>query len=265
MSDSTCEPAARPAATGDWWTSFYNDALADLFLVRSDARELEETLGFLSSRLALRPGSVVFDQCCGIGSLSIPLARRGGRVIGVDAIEPYIRRARREAAELNGACRFEAGDACVFAPDESCDGAFNWYSSFGYSDDDGRNLDMLRRAFGALRPGGRFAIDTLNVPGLLRDFKPCMMRRGPTAAGEVLLIRESVINHRRGAIEQTWTYVMPDGTRDVRLSSVRLYLPHQVKEMLERCGFERVEFFGSPKGEPLEIGSARCILTAGKP
>jgi SAM-dependent methyltransferase len=247
----------------DWWTSFYNDALADLFLVR-EPKELAETLSFLTSRLDLRPGSVVFDQCCGIGSVSIPLARRGMSVVGVDAIEPYIRRARRDAAELNGACRFEAGDAGEFAPDAPCDGAFNWYSSFGYSDDDGRNLEMLRRAFEALRPGGRFALDTLNVPGLLRDFKPCMTRRGPTSAGEVLLIRESVINHVRGAIEQTWTYVMPDGTRDVRRSSVRLYLPHQVKEMLEKCGFEDVEFFGSVKGEPLEVGSARCILTAGK-
>lgn len=248
----------------DWWTSFYNDALADLFLVR-EPEELEETLSFLTSRLDLRRDSTIFDQCCGIGSVSIPLARRGARVIGVDAIEPYIGRARRDAAGLNGACRFETGDACEFAPGEACDGAFNWYSSFGYSDDDGRNLEMLRRAFESLSPGGRFALDTLNVPGLLKDFKPCMTRRGATAAGEVLLLRESAINQRRGAIEQTWTYVMPDGTRDVRRSSVRLYLPHQVKEMLERCGFEDVEFFGSAKAEALEIASPRCILTARKP
>src|SRR6185295_16486151 len=247
------------SASKDWWTAFYNDALADLFLVR-EPKELEETLSFLTSRLELRAGSVVFDQCCGIGSVSIPLARRGMTVIGVDAIEPYIRRARRDAAEMNGACTFEAGDAGAFAPGRPCDGVFNWYSSFGYSDDDARNLEMLKRAFEALRPGGRFALDTLNVPGIFRDFKPCMTRKGQTAAGEVLLIRESVLNHRRGAIEQTWTYVMPDGARDVRKSSVRLYLAQDEEDNIEQRVFRGLDLFHNAKRDARDSESALCTL-----
>ena len=91
----------------NWWQSFYNDTMADMFLVRLD--EAEETCRFLTERLNIRPGAVVFDQCCGIGSLSIPLARNGARVIGIDQCESYIERAARPAAALHVPAQYHRG------------------------------------------------------------------------------------------------------------------------------------------------------------
>src|SRR5262245_23654662 len=116
----------------DWWADFFDDTLAEMFLVRADEGELTATLAFLTERLALGSGSMVFDQCCGIGSLSIPLARRGIRVVGVDQCAAYVERARRESAGLPAT--YEVGDALAFTPAGPCDGAFNWYSSFGYAE-----------------------------------------------------------------------------------------------------------------------------------
>lgn len=58
--------------------------------------------------LELRPGSAVVDLFCGIGNFSLPLARRGARVVGLEGTAAAVDRARRNA-RLNG-----LADACVF-------------------------------------------------------------------------------------------------------------------------------------------------------
>ena len=49
----------------EWWKSFHVPEMASLFLQRSNAAELEETIAFLLGELVLRPGDRVYDQCCG--------------------------------------------------------------------------------------------------------------------------------------------------------------------------------------------------------
>src|SRR5262249_53201722 len=148
---------ARMSA-GGWWESLYDELAAEVFLAATDPAELDATATFLIDHLALSPGDLVFDQCCGIGTVALALAGRGLRVLGVDQSEPYVRRAAAEAQRrgLPG-CSFHAGDACAFAPAQRCAAAFNWRTGFGNADDEA-NGRMLARAFEALRPGGRFAL-----------------------------------------------------------------------------------------------------------
>jgi SAM-dependent methyltransferase len=250
--------------TSDWWESFYDETLTELFLVREPG-ELEATLGFLSDRLGLGPGAVVYDQCCGIGSLSIPLAERGMNVVGLDLCEVYVRRARATAAALGLSCAFHHGDAFDFVPARPCDAAFNWYTSFGYAAEDERNRLMLQRAFDALRPGGRFALDFPNMVQLLREFQPCTLRRRGTDGQEVLLLREGRLDLEGGFLKQVWTCLMPDGRRWSRPSRVRLYLPHQLADLLGQCGFRDVHLAGGVRGEALSPTSPRCICLARRP
>jgi SAM-dependent methyltransferase len=250
---------------GNWWKSFYNEALPEDYLARVDTDELSATVSFLEEKLAVQPGSTIFDQCCGIGSLSIPLGQRGARVIGVDQCEAYIRRARVEAEASHLACDFHVGDAFEFLPSRPCDAAFNWWTSFGYAVSDLQNSLMLRRAWEALRAGGWFALDFPNMAHLLRHFAPSIVRRcGPDGA-ETMIVRESHIALDRGALEQRWTIDLPDGRRQIGHSSVRLYLAHHLANMLSDCGFEDIQFFGSVRGERLDLDSPRCICRARKP
>ena len=55
----------------------------------------ERAVDSLASALGLAEGATIFDQCCGIGRIAVPLARRGYRVIGVDQMPDYVRRAAR--------------------------------------------------------------------------------------------------------------------------------------------------------------------------
>jgi SAM-dependent methyltransferase len=244
-----------------WWAALYDDFLAEQLLVREPG-EVESTVAFLFDRLHLSAGSRVLDQCCGIGSVALPLAARGVRVVGVDQAEPYVARATREARERNLPAVFVAADACGFMPGEPVDAAFNWWTSFGYFEDDEANLAMLRRAFDALAPGGLFALDTMNVPGVLRGFQRDVVSRRRTPRGEVLLLRESTIDLAAGRLLKRWTYFSGDRRVVEHASSVKLYMPDVVASMLRRAGFAGVDLLGSLAGEPLALDSPRLIAVA---
>lgn len=241
-----------------WWQELYDDLLADMLLVRDDPSEVERTLHFLQDKLALEPGARVYDQCCGIGSLSIPLASLGHRVVGVDQCARYVERAQ-QGSSRGAAPHFIAADASEYVCEESCDAAFNWWTSFGYAPTDEQNMMMLRRACESLKAGGRFALDYLNVPGILRNFQRHVVTRRTCELGEVVLIRESDIDLSRGTMEKVWSYQLPDGKHVARRSSVRLYMPHEIRAMLREVGFEKVELYGNIAGEALGLDSQRCI------
>jgi SAM-dependent methyltransferase len=85
------------------------ELLADLWALGSDPELISELL----RKHGLVAGARVLDLGCGKGAVSIALAREiGARVIGVDAFEPFIGEARRQAEQtgVSRACRFEVGD-----------------------------------------------------------------------------------------------------------------------------------------------------------
>ena len=94
-----------------WWTTLYDEHLADVLLDAADPAETEATAAFLLRELRVSPGDRLFDQCCGTGRVAVALARRGYRVHGVDLIARYVERARDAAAGVEPAPTFVADDA----------------------------------------------------------------------------------------------------------------------------------------------------------
>jgi SAM-dependent methyltransferase len=249
-----------------WWPALYDDLLAEVLLDRDESDpHTQQTLRFLLDQLGLTPGARVLDQCCGVGSLSLALARLGFEVIGVDQATSYIDRARAEATRAGLAIELHAADAAVFVPREPVDGAFNWWTSFGYADTDADNQRMLACAFASLKPGGVFLLDVMNLPGVLRGFQRDVFVRRETTRGEVLLLRETSLDLAGGFMDKRWTYFLPDGSRVEHTSHVPLYMPHQIVRMLRDVGFAEISLFSGPDGAPLSLDSLRLIVRARRP
>lgn len=245
-------------AADGWWAELYDEHLADVLLERDEAPLA--TLDFLERALGLRQGARVFDQCCGIGSLAVPLAARGYALVGWDLVPSYVARARADAARAGLALELHAADAFAFVPSAPCDAGFNWWTGFGYARDDAKNLEMLRRAYESLAPGGRFALDTMNVPGVVRAFRPevTLERRG------IRLVRRSALDLEAGLLHKRWSYTLPDGQPLERHSTVRLHTPWELRALLEAAGFSGVTLVGDVDGSPLTVESPRCIAIAAK-
>jgi len=71
-------------------------------------------------RLDPQPGERVIDWFCGLGNFSLPLARRGARVLGIEGSEQLVKRAEANAG-LNGladAAQFEARNLFELSADD---------------------------------------------------------------------------------------------------------------------------------------------------
>jgi 23S rRNA (uracil1939-C5)-methyltransferase len=73
---------------------------ADLFSQVNRAQNLK-LVAAVMEMAAVRTDSVLLDLFCGAGNFSLPAARRGARVTGVDEDAPAIEAARRNAARCN--------------------------------------------------------------------------------------------------------------------------------------------------------------------
>jgi SAM-dependent methyltransferase len=253
---NTTETPATP-----WWHSFYDDNLADMLLEQTSVEEMRRAADFLIQTLHLQGGERLLDQCCGSGRLTWEMQNRGFDMLGMDLIPGYIKRARHREPAAEKAPQFEVADAFEFVAAPVCDAAFNWWTSFGYAADDETNVLMLRRACESLRPGGRYALDFMNVPGLYRHFLPHVVTRNDG----VMLVRESTLDLSASVIRKHWTYVLPDGSRVAHRSEVRLYDPAALRRLFEAAGFADITFYGDTDGSSLTLNSPRCIIAARKP
>ncbi|MBK6807461.1 MAG: class I SAM-dependent methyltransferase [Sandaracinaceae bacterium] len=193
---------ASDGAGPRWWERFFDDAFAELWLSDDDPTERERRTDGLMRVLGLRAGSRLFDQCSGVGRVAVPLVERGVHVEGVDGVASYVARARARCEGLPagtlGRGRFECGDARTYVPAVRCDAAINWYTSFGYSDDDAANTTMLARVRDALRPGGLFALDYPDMERVRACFHPRSERTRDTGSGRFTAVREAHLDERRG-------------------------------------------------------------------
>ncbi|HXU00375.1 MAG TPA: class I SAM-dependent methyltransferase [Polyangia bacterium] len=237
-----------------WWRELYDERVAAVLLDAVDDAESEATADFLVERLGLRAGDRVLDQCAGTGRLSAPLAARGLAVVAVEQADAYVRAIRERAPAVEAL----AGDAFEFVARPPCAAAFNWWTSFGYLADDADNIRMLRRAFESVQPGGRFALDFLNVPQIFRSFRGHEV----TQRAGLTLTRDTRLDLARGLMHKRWQ-IDPGGI--VRDTTVRAYQPHELVRLAEQAGFTDVALVGSIRGEPLELDSRRCILLARRP
>ena len=133
-----------------------NRAMFDAIAPRYDQLNRLMSLGLdggwrkrLVDQCALQPGMRVLDLCCGTGDVTREAARRGARVIGLDASAGMLAIARRRSP---AAITFTRGDALRLP---FPDGTFDAVTiAFG-----NRNVASLERLYAEMRrvaaPGGR--------------------------------------------------------------------------------------------------------------
>lgn len=130
--------------------------------------ELDRILAMLSRR-GIPVGSIrhVLDFGCGVGRISLPLARHFARVTGCDVSDPLLDVARAEAARLGVEnLRFQLADAPTFGMLEPFD---LWFSKLVLQHNPPPVMVMiLRRMLTMLAPGG-FAL--FQIPTYIRDYR----------------------------------------------------------------------------------------------
>ena len=107
------------------------------------------------TRMGLEPGARVLDIACGTGNVTIPLARRGAMVTGLDMMPHLLEEARARAAREGLRIRFDEGFAETLPyPDGSFDVLVSMFGIM-FSPLPATVASEMARV---LRPGGRLAL-----------------------------------------------------------------------------------------------------------
>jgi SAM-dependent methyltransferase len=241
----------------DWTDTFFTGLWGVLQRRSFSEAESEEQARFVRRALGLRRGSRVLDVPCGDGRISLPLARAGVSVVGVDACAPSVRRARRRfrAGGLPG--RFHLGDMRELRLRERFHAVVNWWGSFGYYDDE-VNLAILKGFAERAAPGGRVLIHQVNRERILREFRHHMT----ADYGGVRIETWNRWDPDSQRIEGRWV-ISSARRRQKRRSSMRIYTRAQMDRLMRTAGLEPVRVYGDVDGRPYDRGT-RWMATVGR-
>ena len=245
--------APSPAATWDaFFSDFYLRAYADA------EREGEaEAQALAAARLSGCPeGGDLLDVPCGFGRHSVPLARAGYRVVGVDRSEALLGEARRRAAGERWPKLTRADYRELPFADASFDAALNLFSSIGYLGDE-QDTRALREIGRVLRPGARLVIEGMHRDLLVLRFSHQDWR----LVGEGrLLLEQRTFDAAAGVAQVTQTLIEGAGERDSRSYSVRVYSATELVAMLAAAGFAEARCYGDLDGSELETGTRLVVV-----
>ena len=154
----------------NWWESFFEGLAVTMWLHAVPAEHTEREADRLARLLARSPSAEILDVPCGAGRLALPLAERGYRLTGVDQSWEFLGHAR--SLDISQQVAWEHRDMRDLPWPERFDGAFCLGNSFGYLDDEG-NVAFLQAVRAALKPGGRFVLETpMVLENLLNHLRP---------------------------------------------------------------------------------------------
>ena len=221
--------------------------------------------------LAERQGGTVLELGCGTGRVTVPVARIGARIVGIDRSAEMLDRARRRArrAKLLGRVRLVRGDIRML-PFGSLPSFGMVMAPYGVLQSLVRESDLsatLANVARVLEPGGLFRIDLVPDVPQWKTYRNRVTLRERTARGSLVTLKESVSQDPRRRLttfDQHFVETPLDGPRVVRRFSLTfrtLSLPQMVRR-LEKHGFAIEAVLGDYAGAPWDRRADVWIVVA---
>jgi hypothetical protein len=134
------------------------------------------------------------------------------------------------------------------------------FTSFGYFDDKEDDLTVLRNAYQSLKAEGAMLIDVLGKEILARKYQPTSSTQG--ADGTLLIERHEICEDWTGCRNE-WILVKGETAKSFNFQT-RLYSGQEMKDIMQRAGFEEAAVFGDLDGNEYGINADRLIAVGRK-
>ena len=223
-------------------------------------------------RIALEAGGPVLELGCGTGRISVPLARAGVSLVGIDRSEPMLARAalkRGTTPFSRTSPHFVRGDIRVlpFAPRafSTVIAPYGVLQSLLADRDLAAALDSVARV---IEPGGTFGLDLVpDVPNW-REYSNRVQLRGPAGRGAHLTLIESVRQDRARRLttfEQRYVERRNGRSTEHRFElTFRTLSVRRMTDRLDRAGFVVDHVLGDYRGRPWDGRADVWIILAKK-
>ena len=250
-----------------WYKTFYDEHYLKEYASGLTNERTQREVDFINSTLNLPQagsgptGSArILDLCCGHGRHTVELAATGYSMVGQDLSVSFLDLAKDAAAARNLQIQFVHADMREIPFEGEFDAVINMFTAFGYFDDV-ENQKVLDAVARALKPGGKFLIDLLNAPRIIRDL---LVQSWDELPDGTVVLTQRDYNLLTGNNEERRTYIAPDGSkREIDLTWRMYFYPEFVK-MLDCAGLAPIQVFGNFDGSEYTLDSNRMIVLAEK-
>jgi SAM-dependent methyltransferase len=234
----------------NWYESFFSGVAVELWRHAISSEQTEREADLVLQLLELGPEAAILDVPCGLGRLACVLDSRGYRITGVDLSEESL----AEARSLESGIAWERRDMRDLPWRAAFDGAYCVGNSFGYLEDAG-NEDFLRSVASALKPGGRFVLET---PMVAESALATIKERSWWKVGDIHLLAANRFDPPSGRVETEYTFVS-SGRVEVRYGTHRMYTYRQLVELFRAAGFSDVATWTWNPAQPADAAGQRRI------
>jgi SAM-dependent methyltransferase len=203
-------------------------------------------------------GGKVLDLCCGPGRHTVALAKRGFAVTAVDRTRFLLEHARARVAQANLSVEFVLEDMRRFSRPATFDLIINFFTSFGYFEDQADDFRVLELICENLRPSGVFVLEMVSKERLAREFQATTSRELPN--GDVLFERHQIVDDWT-RVRNRWTLIRAGETRTFEFTH-RIYSGQEMKDLLTKAGLAGARVYGDISGSPYGFDAQRLIAVA---
>ncbi|MBN1890308.1 MAG: class I SAM-dependent methyltransferase [Thermoflexales bacterium] len=210
---------------------------------------------------ASAPVHSVLDLGCGTGNHTLPLARRGYQVTGVDLSAEMLAHARLKAQanlppQTPHMPTFQTGDVRTVELDQQFDAVLMMFAVLGYqatNDDVLAALGTVRRH---LRPGGLFVGDVWYGPAVLNVRPSERVKVIPTEDGKVIRVASGVLDSYRHLCEVRYLVWRLAGQQVVNESAeahwMRYFFPQELALFMSQANLRLLDIraFGDMTQSP---------------
>ena len=234
-----------------WWANFFDDQWIRAGFGAMDPLQTAAEVDFMQDVLELTDQARILDLCCGIGRHSLELARRGYRVVGVDANAHYLNRARQKAKQEGLAVEFHQQDMREICFRSDFDAVINMWTSFGYFPTERENLKVLEGVRRALVEQGKFLLEVVNRDWVLKNY----VSHGWYETDDCFVLEDRHFDLTQSTNISRWI-IFEEGKKVKEAECcIRLYSLHEIFALLERVGMEVVGTYGTLLKEEISYDS----------
>lgn len=251
--------AKSSTRTPPWWQGLFQGGCYRVILDNISPKQTLAEVKFIVKALDLKKGDSLLDICCGTGRHLIPIAKRGIKTTGVDLSPEYLQEAARKAEKAKVNLNLICEDTRKIKFRDRFSGVINMWTSIGFFDRETENFKVIKKAFEALKPGGRFLLHTANRDQIIRNFT----RRDWWNIGDYKILDEREFDFASGRMNSTRTFIRK-GEEVQKEISLRIYCFHELREYFRKAGFEEVTVYGGRDFSPLTFDSPMLFIVGKK-
>lgn len=221
-------------------------------------------LQFYKKWLPKNKEAKILELCCGTGRLTVPIAKAGYNICGVDYTSSMLEQAKVKASEAGLEINFIEADIRSLNLQEKFDFIFIPFNSIHHLY---KNEDLFKALNGVknhLKEGGLFLLDCFNpniqyiVEGEKEQRK---IAEYTTEDGRAVLIKQTMRYESATQINRIeWHYFINGEFHSIQNLDMRLFFPQELDSYLEGAGFEISHKFGSFEEERFENKSEKQIF-----